>query len=40
MAHWRKPLSPRFNSFAIWTVGIWVMLATLVLVPRHGCQSA
>jgi hypothetical protein len=35
MAHWRKPLtSSRFNSF--WTVGTWVMLATLVLVARHG----
>jgi hypothetical protein len=37
MAHWRKPLSSsRFNSFAIWSVGTWVMLATLVLVARHG----
>jgi hypothetical protein len=37
MTHWRKPLTTfRFNSFAVWTIGMWVLLATLVLVARHG----
>jgi hypothetical protein len=37
MAHWRKPL-PTYpiNSFAVWTVGTWVVLATLALIARHG----
>jgi hypothetical protein len=37
MSHWRKPLpNSRFNAFAVWTTGIWVVLATLVLVAGHG----
>jgi hypothetical protein len=37
MTHWRKPLPAfRFNPFALWTIGMWVVLATLVLVARHG----
>jgi hypothetical protein len=37
MSHWRKPLpTSRSNAFAVWTIGMWVVLATLVLVARHG----
>jgi hypothetical protein len=37
MTHWRKPLPAfRFNAFAVWTIGMWIVLATLVLVARHG----
>jgi hypothetical protein len=37
MSHWRKPLpNCRFNPFAVWTTGMWVVLATLVLVAGHG----
>jgi hypothetical protein len=37
MTHWRKPLPAfRLNPFALWTIGMWVVLATLVLVARHG----
>jgi len=37
MAHWRKPLlTYPFNPFATWTVGMWVVLATLVFIAGHG----
>jgi hypothetical protein len=34
MAHWRKPLPTYpFNSFAVWTVGTWVVLANSCSSP-------
>ncbi|SHG73320.1 hypothetical protein SAMN05444169_3871 [Bradyrhizobium erythrophlei] len=36
--HWRKPYQPKsqFNSVAVWTISMWVVLATLVVIARHG----
>ena len=37
MSHWRKPMqTARFNSFAVWTISMWVVLATLVFIARRG----
>jgi hypothetical protein len=36
--HWRTPYQPksRLNLVAVWTIGACVVLATLVVIARHG----
>jgi hypothetical protein len=35
--HWRKPYQPKSQfNVAVWTISMWVVLATLVVIARHG----